>query len=270
MLLTGAYGKWRKLQHYDKPIINSLPVYNNRTTCELIDKNTVLITIPENTRENSDILDSILTVNDTILRSRQNLIIDLRNNLGGNMGPYYLLVPYVYTNPIAEIAGYRYCTNDEIDIDQKRLDSYMKTNNPDSTIVSNWKERIGFKVANIGKLVETPPDTTVLDSVTVFPKNVGIIVNYACLSSTEMMLLNFKQSKKVKIFGEHTGGAVDYLDFYSLEFPSKKYKIKMPTAKRKIPIGGSKLDGVGIYPDVPIADSVPNWIKFVKEYYEKH
>lgn len=83
-------------------------------------------------------------------------------------------------------------------------------------------------------------------------------------------MLIFKQSKKVTTFGEHTMGAVDYLDLYLVQSPTKKYKMYIPTTRRIIPPGQSKLDGVGITPNIKISDTVPDWIEYVKDYYEKH
>ena len=85
-----------------------------------------------------------------------------------------------------------------------------------------------------------------------------------------MFLLDAQQSKKVKLFGEHTMGAIDYLNFYPQATPSGKYKLYIATLRRDIPPGGSKLDGKGIEPDVPISDATPDWVDFVNHYYEKH
>jgi C-terminal processing protease CtpA/Prc len=84
------------------------------------------------------------------------------------------------------------------------------------------------------------------------------------------MLLDLRQSNKVTIFGEHTMGAVDYLDFYPLEAPSGKYRLYIPTTKRTLTKAELPIDGKGIYPDVPIADSVKDWIGFVQTYYDEH
>ena len=80
----------------------------------------------------------------------------------------------------------------------------------------------------------------------------------------------FKQSKKVTVFGERTMGAIDYLHFYELNTPSKKYSLYAASTKRVIHPGGKKYDGVGIYPDVTIPDSVADWQQFVVDYYLNH
>ncbi len=98
----------------------------------------------------------------------------------------------------------------------------------------------------------------------------ALLINYACQSAAEMMILECKQSKKVTLFGEHTMGAVDGLSYFPIGLPSGKYKLLMATGRRIIPPGGGPIDGVGIYPDVSINDNVADWIAFVKAYYEKH
>jgi C-terminal processing protease CtpA/Prc len=82
-----------------------------------------------------------------------------------------------------------------------------------------------------------------------------------------MMIMDFRQSKKVTVFGQRTAGAIDYLDFYPVDMPSKKYTIYIPGSKRVIPPGGKKYDGVGLDPDIPISDTVPDWIDFIKLFY---
>ena len=101
------------------------------------------------------------------------------------------------------------------------------------------------------------------------PKNVGIIMNYACQSASEMMILDAQQSKKVTLFGEHTMGAVDFLDFYPIAAPSGKYRLFMPITKRAAFDKNVQLDGKGIAPDIEIKDSTANWVDYVRNYYEK-
>ena len=83
------------------------------------------------------------------------------------------------------------------------------------------------------------------------------------------MLLDFMQSKKVKFFGETTGGAVDYLSTFPIKTPSKRYIIYMPSVIRQGSGGKfSAIDSEGIKPDIFIDGKINNWIDFVKNYYE--
>jgi C-terminal processing protease CtpA/Prc len=74
----------------------------------------------------------------------------------------------------------------------------------------------------------------------------------------------------VKTFGEHTAGAVDYLDYYPVALPSGKYLLYIPATRRVIPKGEQAIDGKGIRPDVPIGDNTSDWVEFTKNYNEKN
>jgi C-terminal processing protease CtpA/Prc len=82
------------------------------------------------------------------------------------------------------------------------------------------------------------------------------------------MVLNFKQSKKVTLFGENTMGAADYLDFYPIEI-SDKYTLFMPTSKRIFNDSRDAIDGVGIKPNIYLIGDEEYWLKSVCQYYEQ-
>jgi C-terminal processing protease CtpA/Prc len=101
-------------------------------------------------------------------------------------------------------------------------------------------------------------------------KSVAIIINHGCRSAAELMLLYFKQSSKVKTFGEPTAGAVDYLDMLTYKLPKTKYTLWVGTVKRELTKADGKYDNIGIKPDVEISDDVDDWVEFVRKYYEKN
>ncbi len=90
------------------------------------------------------------------------------------------------------------------------------------------------------------------------------------MSAAELMIFNFKQSKKVTTFGERTYGAVDNSDFYTVPLTSSRYILYIPSSTTVIPYHEKeRFDGIGIFPDVPITGDKTDWIEFVKKYYEK-
>jgi C-terminal processing protease CtpA/Prc len=80
------------------------------------------------------------------------------------------------------------------------------------------------------------------------PKNVAILVNGNCGSTTEQFLLEAKQSKKVKIFGTTTAGVLDISNMYYVISPSKEFKLWYGLSKSyRIP--EMTIDATGIQPD---------------------
>lgn len=270
VLTTGPYNKWRKLDHYTGPILPSRPQSSETTTGLWLSQDSYLITIPNSTATNGRIVDSLLQNDSAILRRARNLIVDIRNNTGGKVAAYTPLYPILYTHPIPKINSSVYCTEDEAKKIQNDIEKYIADGGTDSTYIKSWLDFAKMEIDSAGKFVPMPKDTIKFDKVLPYPKNIGIIINYGCQSAAEIFLLHAQQSEKVRLFGEHTMGAIDYLDFYPITLPSGKYKIYIATTRRNIPPGESKLDGIGIVPDVKIGDEEPNWPDFVKRYYEEH
>jgi hypothetical protein len=270
VLITGANGKWKKINAYKPPMINNLPIVSDKASARLLDSNNFLITIPISTGSNAEIVDSLVKTNYQLISRTKNLIIDIRQNMGGTVRTYLPLLPFIYSKPIEKINVAMYCSKDGIQRVKENIAAYIQKGNIDSSFLKDWQALVKMEEDSIGKFIWGPTDTLRFDSVMPYSRNVGIIINYANQSAAEMMLLDCMQSSKVTLFGEHTMGAVDYLDYYPIDLPSKKYQLKIAATKRIIPPGGSNLDYKGIYPDVPISDEEKNWVDFVKAYYEKH
>ena len=272
ILTTGSFGKWKKLRNYNyrNPILHKLVRPNDKATGRLFDRDNYIITIPDCSGSNVKRVDSIVRADSVVISHTKNLIVDIRNNLGGKSKAFEPLLPFIYTNPIIRPCAYTYCSEGYAQELTRELNSYLNSGVIDSETVNDFKTDIRMVRDSIGKFILYPSDTVRFASIQKNPKNVAVVMNYACESAAELLILTFKQSKKVTLFGEHTAGAVDYLDVYSEDVPSGKYKLYIPTSKRYIPQNEQSIDGVGIYPQVPISDIEPDWIQFVMRYYEKN
>jgi len=265
-LITGGYSKWKKIKQYDHPLLDSMPPFNIRATGRRIDDDNFLVTIPENNSINTKLVDSIVKANDAVIRSSKNLIVDIRNNIGGSVRTYAPLLRYIYTGPIIKASAYIYQNPEMIEQEKASLETRRK--NGDSVRAKKLEKELKELVETKDGFILSRGDTLRFDSILLRPKNVALLTNYGCMSAAELMILDFKQSKKVRTFGQRTAGAVDYLDFYPVETPSKRYTIYIPGSKRVIPPGGKPYDGTGIAPDVVIAENTPDWIDFINKFYE--
>lgn len=264
----GAFGKWKRLPGYQPGMLQSLPSFNDVAFSKWLDDNTFLLTIPSNSLSNTKIVDSIIKAESKKLANTKNFIIDLRNNLGGTVQTYEPLIPFVYSGPIREILVRFSWSKARLESEVQELDYYKQEEPSDSIAIARMERRIEKVKGKIGQINPAGGATIKLDSVMANPKNVGIIVNYSCYSAAEMMLLDFKQSSKVLVFGEHTYGGVDYLDEFTLQLPSKKYRLDVPSSERILPEGGHWIDGKGIEPDISIPDSERDWVDFVQRFYQ--
>lgn len=113
--------------------------------------------------------------------------------------------------------------------------------------------------ANPGRLVpvedslDTPQPQP--DSVIQGPVRVGIIVDGGTVSAAEAFLLRAMRSTRVTVFGENTGGALDYQSVFIVPFQAERpsrWLLGYPTitARADLPKGGIK--GRGIEPRVKL------------------
>lgn len=267
-LQASSYGRWKKMNNYHPDSAKTLTGFNYKASLTILDSNNILIRIPENNLANTRRVDSLVLANKPALGKTKNLIIDVRNNIGGTVRTYASLLPYINTGPIIRWSDSIFCSEEFIGYQRKLISNKRRIG--DTSNIKKQQRVLELAEANIGKYIFIPADTLRFDSIHRYPVHVGIIANYASLSAAELMLLECRQSKKVKTFGETTGGAVDYPDFFPLTTPGKKYILYMPSGKRAILKGDRHLDATGIQPDIPIRDQEPDWVNFVKAYYEKY
>ena len=127
---------------------------------------------------------SLLAKNNDLISKTENLIIDLRNNGGGSDASYNKIIPYLYTNPIRGL-GVQYLSTK---LNNKRMNDFI--NSPDwSEEDKKWaKEGLEKLNKHIGEFVNLEDDIVsidTLDTVLPYPKNVGILINGNCGSTTE-------------------------------------------------------------------------------------
>jgi len=266
-LYLNSYGKWRKIRNYKIGMLKAYKSFKYDIIFSKLDKETVLLTFPDFSGYNVKIVDSIIKKNDSLISTANTFIIDIRNNMGGTIRNYLPLIPFICTQPILRPNFYQLCSDDAIadfENDIKELDE-----NVSSKLIKKNSDRRDSMLAHHGDFLFGLGDSLANNfKIREYPKNVAIITNNNCLSAAELMLLDFKQSKKVKIFGEITGGALDNLDALKIKLPKSGYYLFIATTKRIFSNSQPSYDNVGVKPDVSISDSTVNWIEFVKHYYE--
>ena len=208
--------------------------------------------------------------------SRPNLIIDIRNNGGGQDNYYQGLAEIIYTNPY-ESKDVEWYATDGIIAEREEL---IKNGQIKEGYEEEAKALLDEMKKNVGGFVVHPyyggDEIIERDTIYSYPKKVGIIINGNNASSAEQFLLDAKQSTKVVLFGnENTAGILDYSNITPKELPSGKYSLWLPaTRSRRLP--DNPIDNIGIAPDVIIPlkpteqlfNRLDDWVYYVKNYLE--
>lgn len=249
-------GIYFKLRYEEKPYLLN------------ISSSTNYFRIPSFSYDSKLLIDSVLKTNELLINSTPNLIIDIRYGTGGADNSFEKLIPLMYTNPIRGIGNKLLAT----EINSKCYEKYAEMyKNGGDTASYNYCIEISKKLLeNIGSYYERAiVDTIKLENITLQPKQIAIVCNKYNGSTDEEFLLTAKQSKKVKIFGVPTMGALDYSNINELISPDGKYKIWI-TISKSYRIPDFCIDGVGVQPDYYIDQTVPEekWINFVQKILE--
>lgn len=200
----------------------------------------------------------------------ENLIIDLRGNGGGTDNAYRPLLPFIYTNPVRYLSGEYLVSKTLIN----NLDKWVSTADTIkySEEIKAVKKDIERMELNIGNFIPYNENEkygyTKQDSVYSNPKKVVILVDKKCGSSTEKFIIQAKQSKKVKILGTTTFGAVDYVSVMEFKIDCPDYSLYMPTV-RMMRLPDYPIDNIGIQPDIFLDKFVNDWVEYAKNYLEQ-
>jgi hypothetical protein len=268
VLMTGPYGKWLKMGEYKKGVLENYNEFVYKPSIKVLDQSNILVTMSDFGGKNYLLIDSLVKANADKISQAKNLIIDIRNNAGGYINCYFPFIPYVCTSNIIHDASNLLCSNEIISDMEETVK--LRYNKGDTIKAREYEEELLKMKNKKGDFLFYKGDTLKCSLTNKFPKNVAIITNHACMSAAELMVLDFKQSSKVKIFGERTGGALDYLNFMRVKLPSNRFSFRIATVKRITNKVRPKFDNIGLIPDIEITDNVSDWVEFVKEYYEKN
>ncbi len=224
-----------------------------------LDAQTNYLRVPTFSGHSSAMLDTFYQNHDAQVRAKPYLIIDVRNNGGGNDGNAIPLWKYIYTGPFRDDVVDVFVTKDNI----KMLENWYGFMSKDTV---NFKPNSLQGMRNeIDRMKGLPEQTFMrrsnggtvsLDSVYKWPAKVAIIVNNKCASSCESLLFWAKESKKTILVGENSGGYVGYGEIGGVDTPCFGFNLGCTmTRYRK----ARKFEVVGIAPDYRL-DNNSDWI----------
>ena len=170
--------------------------------------------------------------NDKLLITNSKLIIDIRGNGGGADRCYEAIIPYLYTNPIRTMwVDFRSTKLNNSRYDE--LSTHDGFSEKDKQELRDMKKKLdsslgGYVNINDGGRVFSI-DT--LPKVYENPKQVAILIDKGNASTAEQFILLAKQSKKVKLFGTKTFGALDFSNINQAVTPSGIFKLYYTTSR---------------------------------------
>lgn len=249
-LQAGDYMLKREFPEFKKDDKQIEDYYKSTTAkqpyAEILNDKTAYLRIPSFDLKYKKTIDSVILEYKSKILTTENLIIDLLDNGGGGDDSYQELLPFLYTNPIRNIAAAHRSTKLN---NQNILDN---ANNPEyafSAEDKKWAKQSYDKLeSQLGKFVNLGNDTIDIEKRdTIYPylKNIGIIINEHDGSTTEQFLLAAKQSKKVKLFGRTTFGALDMSNLNVVKSPSNNIVLVYATS-RSFRIPEMPVDDIGI------------------------
>jgi len=233
---------------------------------EQLNETTLYFKIPSMNLAYKNQIDSILHVNRLKILETENLIIDIRNNGGGSDATYEEVLPFIYTNPISKV-GVEFLSTE---LNNQRM---LNLINPEygfdektRKILRIAYERLNKNIGNFVNIEDSIINYIKYDTIYSYPKNVGVIINNQNASSAEQFLLDIKQSKKVKLFGTTTFGALDMANMHFVLSPSNEFYLGYCLSK-SLRLPDFSIDDIGIQPDYYIDKSISpyDWIEFVNE-----
>jgi len=236
----------------------------SRPFIEKIDEKTLYFRIPSFNGSQRKFIDSLVQSYSSKDGFLENFIIDLRGNGGGQDQSYASLIPIIYTNPIREI-GVEFLSTK---LNNQSLSEYLEDSNNLDEETRKWiNDALPKLNQNLGSFLslDNKVNEINMDSILSKPNNIAILIDKSCGSTTEQFLLAAKQSKKVKLFGTTTVGALDYSNLNFVKSPSNLFELGYCLSK-SLRLPGFAIDGVGIQPDYYIDDSIEpyNWLSYVK------
>lgn len=231
-------------------------------TLQKLDDENTLFTIPSFSSLGYSEFKTFIKNHSNLLKNTRNLIIDIRSNTGGNA--VYFTFMDLYASKTKESSQGLVLASEDT---RHYFERFAKNS---SKIYQPVVDRIK---ANMGQIVDGPlyparkhkrPKSKI--------ENVAILTDHGCMSAAESFILHSKSvSDAITLFGQPTGGVIDYTSVFMVKLKSSHehnilFGFPTGTLHKRIPKDG--YNEKGIQPDVFIANSVEDKIKFIVDYYK--
>lgn len=259
--------KWLKLDEHKNLIFKNHYPHQDIVNFRKLDSKTNLLTIKSFVDNYRKLIDSVVSANDKLIQSADNLIIDVRGNGGGSDLCYSSLKKYFFTNPYTIINTDRYCTNDNIQ-DFKELATNPNYTPKEQEYYSKLAKDMEQHLNQYWSSSQYFNEDTL--PILANPKKIAVIIDSYCASTTEQFILDVvSNSKKATIYGEHSMGVLDYANVYHFTVPNTSITVSYPTSRTRRIDMGKGIDNKGIQPQVKLNKTITDWVKYAQKDLEK-
>lgn len=212
-------------------------------------------------------VDSLVKAHQAALARSPLLIIDIRNNYGGSNSSFSALLRLMNTNNFRDTHGYMRTSPDNIAAEEAMVAKARAGKWDVDSVLNAWARDVARAKQHPNQLYRTEGELIRIDSVLTYPARVAVLINDKCYSSAEYFAFYAKQSRKTKLFGQHTGGVMDYGNVRAQNMRCTQFVLRLPTTRSGW-VDTSPIDNRGFLPDVPIEPTEPDWIAYVVKYYK--
>jgi C-terminal processing protease CtpA/Prc len=263
------------LSNAEKEELNTWRENNNGLQFKKLTSKTAYLKIPT-FQKNEDQIQQLVVQNDSIIRSCENLIVDITGNGGGSTG-WVSLMPYFMTNPIVQYDTYLRVTPENINFKLADLEPFAVNPIPEAykkyfpdEIITAYKKAYNELPTTKDEFYPIPGVTFPLDSIFKKPSKIALVVDDFCGSSAEYFFYLSKQSKKTKTYGINTIGMMDYEGMSNLTpMPYANYYLTIPIVKSSW-TDKNPIDKNGFKPDITLEKVEQNkWVDFIKKDMER-
>jgi hypothetical protein len=239
------------------------PADEGLPTLRFYDDGTAVLRLPEFGNSSKAPIDKLMADNRARLLSTPYLVIDVRGNGGGWTAAYDAVLPLLYTDPVFRDGMDVWASPGNI----ASARAMAASEKAPAAIREQARALLARMEQSPGRFVTMVEDGELrLDAVLPLPRAVAVLVDGRCASTCEQFLLDARQSRKVKVFGERsTRGLLDYGNALTTPLPSGERRMHVPTTRsRRLP--AIPLDLAGIMPDVRLRKDEPDPVAFARRY----
>ena len=196
-------------------------------------------------------VDSIMKANHEKLVAADFIIVDVRDNRGGNDGVYYPILPYILDGPVEVPNSGLWMSDDNIkqfleqsDLKGKAVEDFTEEERQLYDFVMSLKGTAFYQTEGYSSTIEA-------DTLYSGPQKVILLATNAG-SSGETFVYKANQSGKVVVYGQNTKGVVDGFNGLTTEIGC--FKLTYPSSFRARDVEENPIDPYGIAPDVYVED----------------
>lgn len=243
------------------------PGLNQEFGFQRLSEKTVYLRVPHFDSSGAETFHALLEKHHDEIVSTPNLLIDMRDNGGGQDFVYAPLMAYLYTRPI-------YSIGPEIRVSERNLafleDLLANPETPDATreFLEGFIEEV--RTAKGGSWVplwDRGFTISTYPKVHAMPRRVGILAEGAG-SAGDQFVIDARSSRKVTILGGPTHGVIDYSNVISAKAPSERLEVYYPIS-RSMRLPEEPFDNIGVQPDIPFGPEVEDHVAAAQDWLER-